>query len=108
VQELARESGDRNWQYEAMLGLGRIHHAAGRPVEALEHHHEALRLAEELAQPADVARAHDSLAHAYKALNQHESARDHWRRALDILTAHGLENAEDDETTASSIRANLE
>jgi hypothetical protein len=60
-----------------------------------------------LGQPPDEARAHDGLAHAHRARGQHEHARRHWQRALDILTELGLDHTEDDEATVATIRAHL-
>ena len=104
--DLTQEGGDRNWQFEAWQGLGRLHHATGHPDAALAHHDQALALACELGQPDDQARAHDGLAHAHHALHQPEQAGTHWRHALDILTHLGVDRT-DDETTVAAIRAHL-
>ena len=61
----------------------------------------------ELGQPVDQARAHDGLAHAHHALNQHDQARKHWQHALDILTDLGIDHTDDEETTTAAIRAHL-
>jgi tetratricopeptide (TPR) repeat protein len=105
--DLADEHGNRNWQFEALQGLGRLHHATGSPALALTHHQKALKYATDLAQPSDQARAHDGLAHAHHALNQHDQARQHWQRALDILTSLGTGHTEEPEASASNIRARL-
>jgi len=105
--DLARVTADPNFEFEAWHGLGRLRHATGDPDAAIAHHDRALALADELGQPVDQARAHDALAHALRALGSHEPARDHWRLALDILTALDIGRTDDEETTAAAIRAHL-
>jgi DNA-binding SARP family transcriptional activator/Tfp pilus assembly protein PilF len=105
--QLAQESADRGWQLEAWHSLGRLQLATGDPDTAVAYHDRALVLAHELGHPDDQARAHDGLAHAHQALNQHEQARSHWQHALEILTTFGIENTEDEETTVPVIRAHL-
>ena len=107
VLDLARELGNSNWQFEALQGLGRLHHATGHPDLALTHHQQALQHATDLAQPADQARAHDGLAHAHHALNHHDQARRHWQHALDILTSLGTDHTEELEASVPNIRAHL-
>jgi tetratricopeptide (TPR) repeat protein/DNA-binding SARP family transcriptional activator len=84
--ERARDSGDRNGEYEALHGLGRALHAAGQPGAALDCHQQSGEIADALGQPHDQARAHGAMARAYCDLGQPERAREHWRRALAILT----------------------
>jgi tetratricopeptide (TPR) repeat protein len=105
--DLARELHSKNWQFEAFQGLGRIHLAAGRPALSLDHHGQALEFATQLAQVPDQARAHDGLAHAYHALHQYDHARLHWRYALDLLTALGIDRTEEAQTSVTNIRAHL-
>jgi tetratricopeptide (TPR) repeat protein len=107
VLVLARQLHSDNWQYEALQGMGRLHHATGRPDLALTHHEQALRYATELIQPADQARAHDGLARAYHAKGQHEQARLHWQHALDILTTLGTDHTEDLEANVPHIREQI-
>jgi tetratricopeptide (TPR) repeat protein/transcriptional regulator with XRE-family HTH domain len=107
VIDIGRKTHDRNWQFEASQGLGRVYHATGHATTALTHHRRALALATDLQQPADQARAHDGLAHAYHTLNQPAQARQHWRHALDMLTSLGADHTEDQEASASTIRAHL-
>jgi tetratricopeptide (TPR) repeat protein len=104
---LAQEVGDRNWQYEAWQGLGRLKRATGDPDSAITHHSQALALADELGQPDDQARAHDGLAHAYHTLHRKDQARRHWQHALDILTDLGVDHTDDEGSTATTIRAHL-
>jgi tetratricopeptide (TPR) repeat protein len=65
VLDLARETGNRNFQVEGHLGLGRTHQATGHP----DH-------------------AHHTLAHP-------DQARHHWQYALNILNALDTPAAED-------------
>jgi hypothetical protein len=41
------------------------------------------------------------------ALDEPEQAREHWQRALEILTDLGVDVTEDDEATTDAIRAHL-
>ena len=65
--------------------------------------HEAV--ARELGQPTDEARALHGLAHAHRDLGHLDQARQHWQRALDILTGLDLTDAE--ELTTEQIREHL-
>src|SRR5690349_9603754 len=98
------------------IGLGRTRGVLGRhgttrhqtdQTDALMDYAHALALATELGQPDDQARAHDGLAHAHHTLHQHEQARVHWQRALDMLTRLGIENTDDEESSVAAIRTNL-
>jgi DNA-binding SARP family transcriptional activator len=106
--ELAQASGDRTFEIEAWQALGRLRHADGHPDAAITHHQRALSLAREQSQPDEQARAHDGLAHAYRALDQHEQARQHWQHVLDLLTDLGVDHIDDEQpTTIDTIRAHL-
>lgn len=105
--DLAHECGERNFEFEAQQGLGRLQQATGHPDAAVTHHDQALALAGELDQPGDQARAHDGLAHAHHTLHQTEEARRHWQQALDILSRIGNDHTDDTETTADAIRSHL-
>jgi tetratricopeptide (TPR) repeat protein len=106
-QFLDLKSGHRHHEFDAWQGLGRVQHATGHPGAALDHHQQAYLLAVELGNPADQARAHDGLAHAYEALGQPEQARQHWQTALDILTRLGVDHTEEPEANTAAIRAHL-
>ncbi|MHA4812846.1 AfsR/SARP family transcriptional regulator [Streptomyces aculeolatus] len=105
--DLARETGNRNWQFEAHQGLGRLRYATGDPAGALTHHDQALALAGELGQPVDQARAHSGLARAHQALGRRKQARGHWQHALTILAGVGIDETDDEETTTAAIRTHL-
>ncbi|HVQ94619.1 MAG TPA: tetratricopeptide repeat protein [Mycobacteriales bacterium] len=107
VLAIAQAGGYRNVEFEAYAGLGRCHTATGDYDEALRCHQIALELATELGQPDDQARAHDGLAHVQQGLGQPESARAHWRQALDLMTGHDLDHTYDPQVTAAAIRAHL-
>jgi DNA-binding SARP family transcriptional activator/tetratricopeptide (TPR) repeat protein len=103
----ARQICKPNWTFESLQGLGRTRLSLNRPADALACHREALDIANEMAQPSDVARAHDGLAHAHHARHEHDQARHHWQRALDILTGLGIDSTEDWEANPIAIRAHL-
>ena len=103
----ARQTGDRNWQFEAHQGLGRVHHATNRHHDALHHQHTALQLAVELDQPADQARVHDGLAHTHHALGDPDQARHHWQAALDLLTGIGTDHTEESGVATAAIGTHL-
>lgn len=105
--DLARETGNRNWQFEAHQGLGRLRYATGDRPGALAHHDQALALAGELGQPVDQARAHGGLARAHEALGRRQQARGHWQHALTILAGVGIDETDDEETTTAAIRTHL-
>lgn len=77
----------------------------GEHDRALTAYRQALDLSRDLDQPADEAHALDGLANAFHALGRYGTAREHWKRALDILSRLGQPAAE--ETSAASIRAHL-
>jgi tetratricopeptide (TPR) repeat protein/DNA-binding SARP family transcriptional activator len=108
VLDLANQSSTRNYQLEGSLGLGQVNHATGDSAAALAHLNQALALAIEEDVPDDQARAHDWLAHAYRALDQTEQARTHWQHALDILTRLGVDHTDDAETSIAAIRGHLD
>ncbi len=105
--DIAYESGDLDWQLEGWLGLGRLRHATGDAEAAVAHFETALAIAGQLSQPDGLAQAHNGLARAHHALNKNDKARRHWQRALDILTELGIDNTDDEETTAAAIRTHL-
>jgi tetratricopeptide (TPR) repeat protein len=107
ILETASNSDDRNLEFEAVHGLGNVQFATGLPKTAAASHRRALRLATELGAPADQARAHDRLAHAYQASDESAKAREHWQRALEILTRLGVDRTEFGEATTASIHTSL-
>lgn len=107
VLAVARDIGDRNYQFEAHQGLGWVHRATGDFDRALASHTAALELAGDLGQPQDQDRARDGLAHAHLALGHPGRAGRHWRAALDALAAHGIDHTGDPQVTAETIRARL-
>jgi tetratricopeptide (TPR) repeat protein/DNA-binding SARP family transcriptional activator len=104
VLVIARECTDLNAQFEAHQGLGRTRHDRR---DALRHQETALRLAVDLDQPADQARAHDGLAHTHLTLGDPDRARHHWRTALSLLTDLGTDRTEEPGVTTAAIRAHL-
>ncbi|WP_232665549.1 ATP-binding protein [Pseudonocardia sp. TRM90224] len=104
---LARQSENHNYVFESLHGIGRAHQHLGDPSRALALHEEALRLAAGLEQLGDQVRAHDGLAHAHRALGHAESARHHWRRALDLFAVLGTERTGEFGAGVAAIRANL-
>lgn len=78
---VAEEIGDRNWQFEALNSLGRLHHAIGQPERALADHLEALSLslphwASEPTRPP-CTRRHSQ---AHRTLGRAQGAGRHWER----------------------------
>ncbi len=107
VLSRSREINIGNWIYEALQALGRTRLCLDQPVDALACHAEALEVALPLGQPVDVARAHDGVAHSYRALGQHDDARRHWRQALEIFTGLGVDSIDDRDASATNIREHL-
>jgi hypothetical protein len=56
--------------------------ATGRPADARAQHGAALKLAGQIGEVYEQARAHDGLARAYHAVGNSVRARHHWRHAL--------------------------
>jgi hypothetical protein len=107
VVEIARRSGNLNWQYEAHLGMGRSHVDLGDGRPALEHHWQAHLLAERLPVRADLARAEDCLGDTYAILGEPAQARQHWQTALALLTEIGVDHTDDPETNREEITTKL-
>jgi tetratricopeptide (TPR) repeat protein/transcriptional regulator with XRE-family HTH domain len=101
----SQEMDNRNWQFEAIHGIGRLEHAAGSPESALACLDQALSLATDLRQPDDQARAHEGLASAHQTLGHHELARYHYQQTLDILLKLDLTRVED--VNVENLRTNL-
>ena len=101
----ARSIGNLNAEFEGLLGLGKAWHAADKVPEALADYESAGALADELGQPFDQIRARHGLGTVCHALGRAEQAREHWRAALSMLTALGIDRAED--AHADQIRAFL-
>jgi hypothetical protein len=61
----------------ALNGLGEAATAAGRPVEAMTHHHSALRITNDTGTRDQQVRAHRGLAPVYRALGEMALADQH-------------------------------
>lgn len=83
---LARETGDKNLELEALNGLAETTRAAGSPAEATDLHQRALTLAQE-------ARAWLGLGYRMEALDHSADALTNWREAHDLYTALGVPEA---------------
>jgi tetratricopeptide (TPR) repeat protein len=92
---VAEEIGDRNWQFEALNSLGRLHHAIGQPERALADHLEALSLslphwASEPTMPVH-ATALPGPPHARSCTGGRKTL----GKTLEILTVLGTEHTEE-------------
>ncbi|WP_158102693.1 ATP-binding protein [Lentzea kentuckyensis] len=91
---LAREVGDLNLQVELLNHLGFVRCRAGDHVAAREAHHDALALACEHGHRLEEARAQEGLGGVARATGAVESAKRHWRKALERYEAMGVAQAE--------------
>jgi hypothetical protein len=66
-----------------------------------------LAAALELGDPGSLARAHEGLGQAYRALTRDDLAGEHWRQALEVLTAAGLDRTGDSQVTTATTLARL-
>lgn len=85
--------------------MGQSYRADGRLEEALANYESARVLADEVGQPFDQTRVRYGLGTVCHALGRDECAREHWAAALSMLTALGIDHAED--AWADDIRARL-
>lgn len=60
--------------------------AAARPLEAVDHHAAALRIATDIGVPDQQARAHTGLGHAHSTLGDLTRGREHYEHALTLHT----------------------
>jgi DNA-binding SARP family transcriptional activator/tetratricopeptide (TPR) repeat protein len=90
---LAREIGHSDLELTVLNALGEASQAAGRPADALGQHRAALGLARTAGDRYEQARAFDGLGQAQDDLGDHQSARRHWQRALELYTALGVPEA---------------
>jgi DNA-binding SARP family transcriptional activator len=101
----ARAIGNLNGELEGLLGLGQSRFAAGAHEASLADYEAAGRLADEMGQPFDQARVQHGLGTVWHALGRPARAREHWRSALALLAALGIDHAED--ARADDIRTRL-
>jgi DNA-binding SARP family transcriptional activator/tetratricopeptide (TPR) repeat protein len=101
----ARSIGNLNGELEGLLGLGQSYTTAGRLAQALADYESAGVLADEIGQPFDQIRVRYGLGMVCHALDRDEPAREHWTAALSMLTALGIDHAED--ARADDIRTRL-
>lgn len=81
---MCREVGDRAGEAGALNGLGETLLATDRPGHARIQHTTALRLATQIGDPYQQARAHGGLAHAHQAVRDFGPARRHRQEALTL------------------------
>src|SRR5690606_21780470 len=91
----AGDMGDRNYQFESLLALGRTMIAAERPVDALPLLEQALQLARELEQPYDVASAAESIGDSLHQLGRDDEARKRWSEAIETFASSGVPQADE-------------
>lgn len=93
-RSIAVESGDRRGELCVLIDQGLAHLEQGAPEKTLELCGSAVLAAEELREPYEQARAHDAIARASLAMNDPDSARTQWHRALRLHTELGAPEAE--------------
>jgi tetratricopeptide (TPR) repeat protein len=91
---ILREIGNRFGEARALNGLGEVTHATGHPVDAITHHAAAHTIAADTGDRPEQARALAGLGHAYRTLDNHTRARQHYQQALSLYTALGALNAD--------------
>ncbi|WP_284746473.1 tetratricopeptide repeat protein [Amycolatopsis sp. RTGN1] len=79
---LARECGDRGVESRVLNSLGALAAARGASSDALGHHREALAVAKETGCRPEQGKAYYGLGEVHCGLNDPETAREHWERAL--------------------------
>jgi tetratricopeptide (TPR) repeat protein len=85
----ARHHADQQGQAHAHLGIGHACTRMGRPDEARPHLRQALRLFEELGDPADQSDAHNYLGITFQIQQRHEEALAHMQQAVDLARVGG-------------------
>jgi DNA-binding SARP family transcriptional activator/tetratricopeptide (TPR) repeat protein len=84
--DLARASGDNSCVVWATTGLARVHAAGGAADRAIAMYENAVELAARHQLRDEEAAGHDGLGDLYAEQDDPESARGHWRQALEIWT----------------------
>ncbi|MDT0345942.1 AfsR/SARP family transcriptional regulator [Streptomyces litchfieldiae] len=92
---IARAVGATETVVESLNELAATHAAAGHPARSLRLHGEAMEVAEKAGRRRALADTHAGIAAVRAALGEHDTARGHWRRALDLYEALGLPQAAD-------------
>lgn len=91
---LSRELGLWMSETASLNVLGTLHRLDDKPAEAVEHHRDALTVAENIGDHAEQALAHVGLGDAHADLGDQDTARAHWRRALDAYRELGMPAAD--------------
>ena len=91
---ILRVIGDRHHEAETLNDIGTTLRLAGSPRQAIERHQQALARAAAIGDRYDQAQAHEGAAQCYQALDDLDTAREHWRLALDLHTELGTAQAE--------------
>lgn len=86
---MLRVIGDRQHEAETLNDIGTTLRLAGSPRQAIERHKQALARAAAIGDRYDQAEAHEGAAHAYQALGDVDTAREHWQAALELHTELG-------------------
>ena len=91
---IMRDVGSRRGENDLLNDTGETYCAAGRMSEALDCHQQALEIAHQTYDRYQEARAYDGMAHALRDSDP-TTARDYWRRALEIYTDLGVSEAKE-------------
>jgi tetratricopeptide (TPR) repeat protein len=102
LEKLADRLGSRNSQFEAVLGTALACREAD-PARTVELGGQALAIARELEQRADVARTHDVVAGALVQLGDRSGAAEHWDHALKLLADLEVDTVEGGDISVASI-----
>jgi DNA-binding SARP family transcriptional activator/Tfp pilus assembly protein PilF len=100
AMDAAHTTGQTAAEAEALVGLGRIHRALGRPEQASDHFEQALRLARATGHHVAELDALNGLGHVYRAQGRHAQAIDHYQRALQLARATGDHAGEQEALTS--------
>ncbi len=89
-----RELGSQDGEADVLNGLGEVFLATGCLTDAHANHDAALRLAAQISQKHEQARAHHGLARTHQASGEPGKARHHWQEALALYTDLGAPEAD--------------
>lgn len=87
--KLARAVGDTELIAETLNALASTHAFAGHPAEALRCHGDALTVATEASERGELANAHVGIGDVHAQRGEHDLARGHWLRALEVSSGFG-------------------
>jgi signal transduction histidine kinase/Tfp pilus assembly protein PilF len=86
-------SGNKEMRFKALHGIGYTYTYRGNPGQALSYNLQALKIAEEINEPENIALSLANIGIIYFDLEELDKAEDYYQRALKINTAQGYELA---------------